>query len=307
MTRLLTITILFAVQLMSLLCCAIAADVPRQPEMDNEEYRLDVVTNGYSRWWREVWDAGDNRFRFRLGSNSVTQWFIDEQLKLSTDLIHDRLRFRFYHSRIMPYSNESIGTDLLEFEGRIYRRSYLSAYARPTSDKRESSLGFMLQHREAVNRYVKISVEWPGFMRNFFEHHRNTPDSLLDIFTDRPVRFGLDVREEIINGVWVRAVGEEVTATGEQYPKERAESKALSGWVGYVVSPSREIRDQTALGIEYSYQRSRKSKDVEGRSPTFDDVYANGCGAPTRAVGTVGGAVRGWMGDARPASPGDGQ
>lgn len=269
MKQLRSITLLLA----ALVCClcggAIADTVPQHPEMDNPEYRLDVVTNGYSRWWREVWDAGDNRFRFRLGSNNVTQWFIDEQLKLATDLIPDRLRFRFYHMRIKPYSTEDIGTNVLEFEGRVWRRNYLSLYARPTSDKREGSLGLMLQNRKAVNRFVKLSVEWPGVMRNFFEHYRNTPDSLLNIFIDRPVRFGLDVRAEITSGVWIRALGEytpdfvmgeEVTATGEQIPKERAEAKALSGWVEYVTDPSRELREQTALGIEYSYQRSRNQR-----------------------------------------------
>ncbi|UCH85629.1 MAG: hypothetical protein JSW50_08075, partial [Candidatus Latescibacterota bacterium] len=104
MKHLRSITLVTAAFLSCCLGGAFASSVPQHPEMDNPEYQLDIVTNGYSRWWREVWDAGDNRFRFRLGSNNVTQWFIDEQLKFATDLIRDRLRFRFYHMRIKPYS-----------------------------------------------------------------------------------------------------------------------------------------------------------------------------------------------------------
>ncbi len=251
---------------------ALAASVPQEPENDNSEYLLDIVTNQYSRWWREIYDAGDDRFRFRLGSNNVSQWFIEEELKLAAPLA-DRVRFRFHHARLFHYTTEEIGWDVLEFEGRINGPIYFSVYAKPTSDKRNSSIGLMLQHRRAVNEYAIFSVEWPGFLKNFSEHHRDTADSLLNVFIDQPVRLGLDVRERIIPNVWVRAtgeyipsftMGEEVNATGQKYPEERSEGKALDGWVEYIVDPDREVRDQMAFGIEAGYQRSRKSKDVEG-------------------------------------------
>lgn len=162
----------------------------------------------------------------------------------------------------------------------MYGRNYLSFYARPTFDKRDGSLGFMYQHRRAVNQYIKVSVEWPGFMRNYSEHHRNTSDSLLNVYTDKPIRFAFDLREKIIPNVWVRArgelvpsfeMGEEVTATGVTYPKERAEAKAIEGWVEYIVDPSREVRDQTAVGISGLYRRTRKSKDPQSDTSWFDN------------------------------------
>jgi hypothetical protein len=261
-----------------------AAPPPHEAERDNREYLLDIVTNDYSRSWREIWDAEDNRFRFRLGSNNVTQWFVDEEIKLSAALL-DRVRFRFYHSRQFRYSTEQISWDVMEFEGRVHKRMYLSLYARPTVDKRKSSLGVIVQHRRAVNRFFMLSVEWPGFLRNSSEHWRDTPDSLLDVFTDQPVRFGIDVREKITRNVWIRAVGEivpsfemgdEETATGLRIPRESAEAKALDGWVEYVVDPSRDVRDQMAFGIEAGYQRSKKSKAREAEAlPTGNpDVEA---------------------------------
>jgi hypothetical protein len=249
---------------------ALCGSVPQEPENDNPEYLLDIVTNEYSRRWREVWDGGDNRFRFRLGSNKVTQWFLEEELKLAAPLV-DRVRFRFHHARLFRYTTEEIAWDVLEFEGRIHDRLYLSLYGRPTLDKREGALGFILQQRRAVNRYVSVSVEWPGFMRNYFEHHRDTSDSLLNVFTDRPVRFALDARERILPRLWVRVsgeyvpsfeMGEEVNATGEKIPKEEAGARALVGWIEYASDPSSEVRDQMAFGIEAAYQRSAKSKDV---------------------------------------------
>jgi len=260
----------------------LAASVAQEPEKDNREYVLDMVTNDYSRWWREIWDAGDNRLRFRLGSNNVTEWFLEEELKFSTAL-HDRVRFRFYHSRQFRYATEQISWDVLEFEGRIHDPLYLSLYARPTFDKREGSLGVMFQHRDAVDRFFKLSIEWPGFMRNFSEHHRETSDSLLNVFTDQPVRFGLDMREEITPNVWIRAtgefapeftMGEEINATGELISLESAEAKGVDGWLEYVVDPSRDVRDQMAFGVEAGYQKSVKSKGFVAR-PTHGSAAAD--------------------------------
>jgi hypothetical protein len=255
---------------------AFAGSLPQEPEQDNREYLLDIVTNFYSRDWREAWDAGDNRFRFRLGSNKVTQWFIEEELKLSVPL-NDRFRFRFHHARLLHYTTEEIPWDALEFEGRLHNDVFLSVYARPDFDKRESAIGLMLQSRRAVNRYVKLSVEWPGFMRNFAEHHRETSDSLLNIFTDQPVRFTLDLREELSPNLWVRlfgeviprfGMGEEVTKTGERFETDRGEAEGIGGWVEYVWDPSRQVRDQFAFGVEADYQRSRQTKP-SAASPTF--------------------------------------
>ncbi len=256
------------VALVSTACAnAFAGSVPQEPEDDNQEYLLDIVTNDHSRWWRETWDAGDNRFRFRLGSNKVTQWFLEEELKFSAPLL-DRVRFRFHHARLFHYTTEQIAWDVLEFEGRVHDEFYLSFYARPTFDKREGAIGLMAQRRTDVHRFIIVSVEWPDFMRNYFEHHRDTSDSLLNVFTDRPVRFGLNVREQVLPNLWVRAfgeyipsfeMGEEVNATGEQIPIEKADARALSGWFEYVTDPSKDVRDQMAFGVEAGYQRSKKS------------------------------------------------
>lgn len=259
---------------------AFAGTAPREPEDDNREYLLDIVTNEYGRRWREVWDEGDNRFRFRLGSNKVAQWFLEEELKLAVGLA-DRVRFRFHHARLLRYTTEEIGWDVLEFEGRIRGAFYLSLYARPTFDKREQSLGLIAQHRRAVNRYVAVSVERPGFMRNYFERHREASDSLLNVFTDKPVRFALDARERILPQLWVRAsgeyissfeMGEEVNATGVVTPMEKADARALTGWVEYVARPSARTGDQTAFGIAAAYQRSSKSRDAGCGCLSWDAV-----------------------------------
>jgi hypothetical protein len=257
---------------------ALASTVPQEPEDDNQEYLLDIVTHQYSRWWREVWDGGDNRFRFRLGSNKVTQWFLEEELKLAAPLF-DRVRFRFHHARLFRYTTEEIAWDVLEFEGRVHDQMYLSFYARPTFDKREGAIGLMAQHRRAVDRYAILSIEWPGFMRNYFEHRRETSDSLLNVFTNRPVRLSLRLREQLLSRLWVGAFGElvpsfemgdEVTATGQQFPREEADARALTGWVEYTLDPAKPVRDQTSFGIEAGYERSAKTKDVDcGCVPLF--------------------------------------
>ena len=119
------VALAFALIVCAYVCVAAAATVPRPPEEDNQEYLLDIVTNEYSREWREAWDAGDNRFRFRLGSNNVSQWFIEEELKLAVRL-NKRLRFRFYHARLDRFTTERIPWDVLEFEGQVSPSWYLA-------------------------------------------------------------------------------------------------------------------------------------------------------------------------------------
>jgi hypothetical protein len=164
----------------------------------------------------------------------------------------------------------------------------------------------MLQFRQAVNRYVKLSAEWPGFMRNFSEHRRETSDSLLSVFTDQPMRFGLDLRHEITPHLWVRAVGEviprfgmgeEVTQTGEQVEKERAEGEGIGGWLEYIVDPSRDVRYQFAFGVQADYQRTRKSKDAARVFPAYGGAgLSTGCwgGATGGGVGGTSLSTGGW-------------
>jgi hypothetical protein len=273
----------------------------REPEADNPEYLLDLQTNDFSRLWREVWDAGDNRFRLRLGSNNVSQWFLEEELKVSVDLSR-RLRFRYNHGRLHRFTTERVSYDRLEFEGRFYGSNYLSIFAKPTSAKAKNAIGFMLQHRRAVNEYAIFFVEFPHFQRNFSERHRDNPsDTLLSVFSKKPVRFGVDVREPLSEHLWVHFTGElvpkfemadERTATGAVLPREKGETKGLSGWVEYIFArgPSRgaeplgigrartagdgsavsgqalkddmtwPLRQETAVGIEYGYRKSKKRK-----------------------------------------------
>jgi hypothetical protein len=276
---------------------AFAGSVPQEPEQDNSEYVLDLVTNSYARAWREAWDGGDNRFRFRLGSNEVAQWFVEEELKLSASLT-DRFRFRFHHARLLRYTTEQIPWDVLEFEGRVHKQLFASFYARPAFDKRVGSLGLMLQLRQAVNRYARLSVEWPGFMRNFVEHHQESSDSVLHIFTEQPVRFALDLREEITPNIWIRVTGEvipqfgmgdEIAKTGDRIARESAQAEAAGGWIEYVVDPSRAPAHQFAFGVEADYQRERKSKGPVAYPATF---------AANASRAGVGGS-RGWAGASR--------
>jgi hypothetical protein len=104
---------------------AFADRLPVEPEEDNSEYSLDLETNSYNRLWREIWDDADNRFRFRLGSNNVREWFIEEELKFSARL-SKRLRFRFHHERFHRYTSDRRTFNTLEFEGNIASEFYIS-------------------------------------------------------------------------------------------------------------------------------------------------------------------------------------
>jgi hypothetical protein len=136
-------------------------------------------------------------------------------------------------------------------------------------------------------------VELPHFQRNFSERHRDASDSLLSVFSKKPVRLGVDVREPLSERLWVRFTAElvpkfemadELMANGAVLPREKGETKGLSGWVEYIFGgdPSRglelagigqargwgkglavfdrALREETAVGIEYGYRKSKKRK-----------------------------------------------
>jgi hypothetical protein len=264
---------LFGLILLSHTFC-VAGTLPKEPEFDNGEYMLDLVTNRYNRLWREIYDAGDNRFRLRLGSNSFEQWLLEEELKLSTDLL-SRLRFRYRHARLFRNSSEQLADDTFEFEGRFYGNNYLSFFATPTFLKAENSIGLMLQNRRAVNRYSIVFVEFPQAVRNFTEREKGGPDTLLTVFTDKPIRFGVNIRESIGSNVWLRVAGEyipsfemadEIKSTGQTIAKERIKAAGIMGWVEYVWHVERDFSEQTALGLDWGYRKEESSRWFAGSS-----------------------------------------
>jgi hypothetical protein len=253
---------------------SVAGTLPKEPEFDNGEYLLDLVTNRYSRLWREIYDAGDNRFRLRLGSNSFEQWLLEEELKFSTNLL-ERLRFRYRHARLFRNSSEQLSDDSFEFERRFHGNNYLSFFATPTFLKAHNSIGLMLQNRRAVNRYSIVFVEFPQAVRNFTEREKGGPDTLLTVFTDKPIRLGANIRERIGSNVWLRVAGEyipsfeyadEIKSTGETIAKERIKAAAIMGWAEYVWHVERGFSEQTALGVDWGYRREESARWFAGSS-----------------------------------------
>ena len=267
----------------SILFCHIvceAGTLPKEPEFDNGEYMLDLVTNRYNRLWREIYDAGDNRFRLRVGSNSFEQWLLEEELKFSTDLA-SRLRFRYRHTRFFRNSSEQLADDTFEFEVRFYGNNFLSFFATPTFLKAENSIGLMLQNRRAVNQYSILFVEFPQVVRNFTEREKGGPDTVLTVFTDKPIRLGVDLREPIGSSVWLRLAGEyvpsfemvdEIKSTGRTIAREAVKAAGIMGWIEYVWHGDREFSEQTAFGVDWGYRSEESTRSFNGSSATPDIV-----------------------------------
>jgi hypothetical protein len=248
---------------------------PVEPQTENPEFTLDTWTNRYDRYWREVWDGGDNRFRLKFGSNNVREWNLEEELKLAADLLDDRLRFRFYHSRLLLDSSDQRRRDTFEFELRLRGRYYLSVFATPTFTKAENSIGLMLQHRARVDEYVKLIAELPHAVRNFAERHGDRPGASYTAFTRRPFRLAVDARGALVPCVWGRLVVDYVrpfeTATedndtGALADNERGEAWSIGGWVEYAAGDRGP--DQPAGGIYYHAEsRLREGEPVHAGGP----------------------------------------
>jgi len=243
---------------------------PWEPERDNREYLLDLVTNDYNRVWREIWDGGDNRLRFRLGSNNVREWFIEEQLKFSAPMLK-RLRIRFFHSRLLKFTNHRYSFDTIEFEGRLWGRYYASFFATPTVRKVDNSLGIMLQRRTGVDRYAVIYLEFPRFLNNFTERHKGTSDSTLYVYSRQPVKVGLEFRDDITRHLTARLSGyvsndyefaAEDAFTGSRVPEGGGRVRAVSGWLEYVDDTTKAVEEQNSFGVEWGYSLVEKSREV---------------------------------------------
>lgn len=256
-----------------------AVKVPIEPEQENKEYLLDVWTNRFDRHWREMWDGGYNRYRFRLGSNNVREWYLEEELKFASPL-GKRLRFLFHHARLIHDSSDQRGYDILELEGRVSRYGYLSVFIKPKFKKAENSLGFVLQGRQKVNQYIRLIVEFPHLVRNFAERHGDTSGKTLTVFTDNPVRIGFDVREPLADQFWLRLTGEiipafrtslEDGATGYRYTTERGQAEEIEGWLEYQHGPEHDLSWQTAVGVSFGY----KSHDKGGFAAVKKTVSSN--------------------------------
>jgi hypothetical protein len=201
---------IFAIVLLVFTPAGATPPVPLEPETENSEYILDLVNNRYSPLWRDSWDSGDNRFRLRIGSNNVERWFLEEELKASAGLIDDRLRFRFWHTRKLRHETEELRGDTFEIEARVFGRNYLSLFVTPSATKADNAFGFALQHRLAVDRYVKLFIEFPHTFRNPIEERKDTSERLVTVFDVRPVRIGLVERHEVAAGLTVWLEGEVV-------------------------------------------------------------------------------------------------
>lgn len=252
------------------------ADVPRplEPEEDNSEYLLDLVSNDYSPAWLRMWEGGDNRLRFRLGSNSVEQWFIEEELKLATSLVDDRLRFRYRHARLHRHAGERIGADTFEFETRVAGRAYVSAFLTPSSVKADNAVGVAVQHRRRVDRFTLFFLEFPHVARNVIEREKDNSDEFIAVFDERPVRFGLRMREEPIEGLLVRLdwelvprfeIVEQVQRSGAVVRRESGSASSLAGNLEYDRG-RREDDGATIGGVAFGYRLADRD-DTEPQRP----------------------------------------
>lgn len=246
----------------------LAERLPLEPEEDNSEYFLDIETNRYSRLWREMWDEGDNRVRFRLGSNNVREWFIEEELKFSSRLL-DRLRVRYRHGRLLRYTSERESFDIFEFEGRIHRDFFVSLFVRPTFSKPENSFGLMFQRRKTVNDYFIFFLEFPHFLKNFTEDHSDSPDTVRTRFDTNPLRIGVDVRELLYPHLWLRLqasttnlfdIRSESYPAGDLLNNETGKVTDISGYIEYVFDPDLSLSSQSAAGVEGFYHKTEKSR-----------------------------------------------
>ena len=246
-----------------------AITAPVEPQSENPEFTLDVWTSRYDRYWREVWDGGDNRYRLRFGSNNVREWYLEEELKLPADLLPNRLRFRFYHSRLYHDSSDRRNRDTFELELRLMGHQYVSLFVSPTFVKAENSLGVMFQRRTQVDRYFKFIAELPHAVRNFAERHGERPGAQYQVFTDAPIRLVVDARGPVSERFWGRFVIDLVPSfetamedhnTGIRWRHERGSASIVGGWMEYAAGD--RALEQAAGGMNYLFASRSKNGDL---------------------------------------------
>ncbi len=124
-----------------------------------------------------------------------------------------------------------------------------------------------------MNRFSLVFIELPHVVRNFTEDKKDNADSLNVIFTNKPVRLGVNLRERLRPNVWLRVEGEvvpeftiaeEEAATGQIVRSESAKARSLAGWVEYSWSEQHPLPERSAVGIEGGYHMDERSEGLRG-------------------------------------------
>jgi len=261
----------------------VAASILHEPEEDNREFMLDQETNYVSRDWRAIWDGSDNAFFFRLGSNNVREWFIEEKLKLALPLLEKRLRFLFYHARIDWFSGHRRSFDTMALEGRLTGRWHLALLATPRTQKKDDTIGFAITRRVARGRFASIYIEWPRFLNDFVEGHKQMADTLLEFYRRSPVRVGVDLRCDSLGPVSLALKGYRTNTFQMNAKRKGTEEPFLWGQMSYAAGWAEAALGEAVLGLRGGYESARYRRR--------EGAAASGPGVG--AVRTAGGSRRG--------------
>ncbi len=166
-----------------------------EPERFDSEYYLDLLTMRFDRDWRDLWDGTDNAFRLRFGSLNVEQWNLQESLKFSARISRS-FRVRYWMERYHALCEQAGERNEIEVELNACGYLYLSLLVEPAFWKRENDIGIGLQHRRAIDRYVRFIVRVRDFANNFAYRHGDNIEGEENLFTRQPVEAVVEAREK---------------------------------------------------------------------------------------------------------------
>ena len=248
-----------------------ASDIPFErsfpvyPERYDSEYAIDILTMHFDREWRDGWYGADNIFAMRFGSLNVEQWNLEESLKFSA-AVAKRWRVRYWMEMRHSLDERAGERNELELEFRVKGPMYLSLLLEPAFWKRETDAGMCLQHRLAVDRYVRLIFRVHDFANDFAYRHGEHIEGEENLYRVQPVEAVLDAREEIGSDVRF-GFGGIVTNTWEkEYRKTDVETLLFA---------ESAYRRDGALWLEYEIDPALLA-DVDMRFAELYDRYPEG-------------------------------
>ncbi|HEM46325.1 MAG TPA: hypothetical protein ENO23_04680, partial [Alphaproteobacteria bacterium] len=205
------VILIVAVLLAAVPAAAFDSPWPEEAERYDAEHILDVLTMRRDREWRDLWYARDNNFYMGFGSLNVELWRFDQRLKLAAP-IGDRWRVRFRMERLDGLDPVSRDRHELELEFRAAGPWYASLLLDLAALKRENDVGFALQRRTAVDRFVTLAVRVRDAANDYAMRHGDLIEGEERLYAAQPVEVALSAREEL--GERVR-LGIDARATNE--------------------------------------------------------------------------------------------
>ncbi|OGS46571.1 MAG: hypothetical protein A2539_01705 [Elusimicrobia bacterium RIFOXYD2_FULL_34_15] len=171
------------------------SDFP-DPKLIDKEFEMDVFMEYFLPEWNFQYLFSENGLRITAGSLNIKHLNLNEELKLRTLLINNKLWARFYHKRIETIDNKDFLNEI-EFEYSPLNDLYLSFLGTPEFKKYEIDIGWAVRYAKDEGNGLKLSYILTDFDNNYAFHNDSTVLGFKKFYKNVPKKWRLEIKRDI--------------------------------------------------------------------------------------------------------------